>query len=129
MGMYKGAEVNSFGLLSYVRLGTRIHWFKDECFHSFCFHSAQTIFKSFQIQVFFASPSIVPFVVSLQLFKLLERGLEKKLISAGLPDSIVSNQKITIWENLEGLGMEKVGVFFGHLEFITAVWYILWLAS
>jgi hypothetical protein len=28
---------------------------------------------------------------------------------------------------LEGLGMENVGIFFGHLEYryITAIWYIL----
>jgi hypothetical protein len=26
---------------------------------------------------------------------------------------------------LEGLGMEKVGVFNGHLKYIMAVWYIL----
>jgi hypothetical protein len=25
---------------------------------------------------------------------------------------------------LEGLGMEKVGIFFGHLKYITAIWYI-----
>jgi hypothetical protein len=28
---------------------------------------------------------------------------------------------------LEGLGMEKVGVFFGHLEYIMDIWYISWL--
>jgi uncharacterized membrane protein YuzA (DUF378 family) len=22
--------------------------------------------------------------------------------------------------------MEKVGILFGHLEYITAIWYILW---
>jgi hypothetical protein len=26
---------------------------------------------------------------------------------------------------LEALGMEKVGIFFDHLEYITAIWYIL----
>jgi hypothetical protein len=26
---------------------------------------------------------------------------------------------------LEGVGMEKVGIFHGHLEYITAIWYIL----
>jgi hypothetical protein len=26
---------------------------------------------------------------------------------------------------LEGLGMEKVGIFFGHLEYIAAIWCIL----
>jgi hypothetical protein len=23
--------------------------------------------------------------------------------------------------------MEQVGVFFGHLEYISAIWYILWI--
>jgi hypothetical protein len=27
---------------------------------------------------------------------------------------------------LEGLGMEKVGIFFVHLEYIKAIWYIVW---
>jgi hypothetical protein len=32
--------------------------------------------------------------------------------------------KIPIWVNFEGLGMEKVGVFSGSLENITAIRYI-----
>jgi hypothetical protein len=27
---------------------------------------------------------------------------------------------------LEGLGIEKVGIFCGNLDNITAIWYILW---
>jgi hypothetical protein len=27
---------------------------------------------------------------------------------------------------MEGLAMEKVGSLFGHLEYITAIWYNLW---
>jgi hypothetical protein len=27
---------------------------------------------------------------------------------------------------LEGLGNEKVGIFYGYLEYLTAIWYILW---
>jgi hypothetical protein len=27
---------------------------------------------------------------------------------------------------LEGLGMKKVGVVYGLLEYLTAIWYILW---
>jgi hypothetical protein len=27
---------------------------------------------------------------------------------------------------MEGLGMKKVGIFYDHLEYITAIWYILW---
>jgi hypothetical protein len=26
---------------------------------------------------------------------------------------------------LEGLGMKKVGIFYGHVEYITTIWYIL----
>jgi hypothetical protein len=33
--------------------------------------------------------------------------------------------KIPFGKILEGLRMEKVGIFFGHLECITAIWYIL----
>jgi hypothetical protein len=27
---------------------------------------------------------------------------------------------------MESLGMKKVGIFYGHLKYITAIWYILW---
>jgi hypothetical protein len=27
---------------------------------------------------------------------------------------------------LEDLGMKKVGIFYGHLEYIKGIWYILW---
>jgi hypothetical protein len=27
---------------------------------------------------------------------------------------------------LDGLGMNKVGILYGHLEYITAIWNILW---
>jgi hypothetical protein len=34
--------------------------------------------------------------------------------------------KIQTWVNFGGPGMEKVGTFYGHLEHIQAIWYILW---
>jgi hypothetical protein len=37
-----------------------------------------------------------------------------------------SNQKSKFGQILEGLGMKKVGIFYCHLEYITAIWYILW---
>jgi hypothetical protein len=43
-----------------------------------------------------------------------------------LPEGLFSNQKSQFGKILEGLGMEKVGVFFIHLKYITAIWYILW---
>jgi hypothetical protein len=43
-----------------------------------------------------------------------------------LPDGIFSKQKYLFGLVLEGFGMEKVGIFFCHLEYITAIWYILW---
>jgi hypothetical protein len=27
---------------------------------------------------------------------------------------------------LDGLGMENVAIFYGHLEYFTTVWYIIW---
>jgi hypothetical protein len=40
----------------------------------------------------------------------------------------IFKRKILIWVNLgwPGPGMEKVGIFFGRLEYISAIWYILW---
>jgi hypothetical protein len=53
--------------------------------------------------------------------------LEKKavLAFAGLPDGIFSNQKFQFEYILEGLEVEHVGLFYGHLEYIKAVWYIV----
>jgi hypothetical protein len=39
---------------------------------------------------------------------------------------LVSYQKSQFECISEGLGMENVGIFFGHLEYFTAIWYILW---
>jgi hypothetical protein len=38
-----------------------------------------------------------------------------------LPDGIFSNQKSNFGQILEGLGMKKVGIFYGLLEYITAI--------
>jgi hypothetical protein len=43
-----------------------------------------------------------------------------------LPDGLLSNQKSQFGKILEGLGMENVGIFYGHSEYFTAIWYILW---
>jgi hypothetical protein len=47
-------------------------------------------------------------------------------LHAGLPDGIFSNQKSLLGEILKGLGMEKVEIFYRHLEHIVNIWYILW---
>jgi hypothetical protein len=36
-----------------------------------------------------------------------------------------SKQKSEFGKILEGLGIEKIGIFYGHLEFIIAIWYII----
>jgi hypothetical protein len=46
--------------------------------------------------------------------------------AAVLPDGIFSNQKSQFGKILEGLRMEKVGIFRAHLEYARAGWYILW---
>jgi hypothetical protein len=43
---------------------------------------------------------------------------------SGLPDGIVWNQKLQIWVNFGGLTMKEVGIFYGHLVYFTAIWYI-----
>jgi hypothetical protein len=47
-------------------------------------------------------------------------------IVPGLPDGTFSNQKSKFGYILEGHVMKKVGIFYGHLECIEAIWYILW---
>jgi hypothetical protein len=34
--------------------------------------------------------------------------------------------KIKIWIILEGIAIEDVGIFYDHLVYLTAIWYILW---
>jgi hypothetical protein len=43
----------------------------------------------------------------------------------GMPDGMFSNKKSKFGYILEGLGMKKVGIFYGHLEFIMAIWNLL----
>jgi hypothetical protein len=42
-----------------------------------------------------------------------------------LPDGVFANQKSQFGKILEGFGKERVGIFYDHLEYITALWYIL----
>jgi hypothetical protein len=42
-------------------------------------------------------------------------------LKPGLPDGIFSNQKCQFGVILEGLGMEKVGIFLGHLEYVMGI--------
>jgi hypothetical protein len=42
-----------------------------------------------------------------------------------LPDGLFSNQKSTFVYTLEGLAMEDVGIFYGHLVHYTVFCYIL----
>jgi hypothetical protein len=48
------------------------------------------------------------------------------LVSPWLPDGLLSYQKSQFGYILEGLGMENVGIFYDYLEYLTAIWYILW---
>jgi hypothetical protein len=44
----------------------------------------------------------------------------------GLLDGICLNQKSQFGYSLAGLAIEDVGLFYGHLAYFTAIWYILW---
>jgi hypothetical protein len=48
------------------------------------------------------------------------------VLQAGLPDGLFYYQKSQFGYILEGLGMENVGIFYDHLEYIMAFWYNLW---
>jgi hypothetical protein len=47
-------------------------------------------------------------------------------MTSGLPDGLFSNQNVQIVENLEGLRIENVDTFYGHLHYFAASWNILW---
>jgi hypothetical protein len=44
---------------------------------------------------------------------------------SGLPDGLFSNQKSQFGSFLEGLRLENVDIFYGHLESFTNTWDIL----
>jgi hypothetical protein len=41
--------------------------------------------------------------------------------TSGLPDGIISNQKSKFGKILEGLAVEDVVIFYGHLVYFTAI--------
>jgi hypothetical protein len=43
-----------------------------------------------------------------------------------MPAGVFSNQIYLFWQILEGLRIENFGIFYGHFEYFTAIWYILW---
>jgi hypothetical protein len=43
----------------------------------------------------------------------------------GLPDGFFSNQKSQFGQILEGLRLENMDIFYGHLEYSTDIWDIL----
>jgi hypothetical protein len=51
---------------------------------------------------------------------------EESWKKSGLPDGLISNQKSQFGFTLEGLKMENVFIFYGHLEYFMAIWYSLW---
>jgi hypothetical protein len=74
------------------------------------------IFKSFHFTHYFPKPIEMRIVNHVEIW----------LISPVLPDGLFSNPRSHFWENLEGLGMENVVIFYNHLEYFTAIWYNLW---
>jgi hypothetical protein len=51
-----------------------------------------------------------------------EKSVQKHFV-AGLPDFQTKNTNLSFILG-GGLWMENVGIFFGHLEYLTAIWYI-----
>jgi hypothetical protein len=44
----------------------------------------------------------------------------------GVPDGLFSDQKFQFWFIFIGLGMENLGIFYGHLGTFKSIWYIFW---
>jgi hypothetical protein len=70
--------------------------------------------------------TIAPRLISYMAIK-----LKSATLSAGLPDGSFSNQKSKFGLILEGLAMEDVGIFYGHLVhfllfYFMDIWYSSW---
>jgi hypothetical protein len=50
-------------------------------------------------------------------------------LNSGLPDGIFTNQNPNLGKFLEGLAMEDVVIFYGHLVYFTAIWYTLYIET
>jgi hypothetical protein len=68
-------------------------------------------------------------IVALQSEALSEfLNISRNLIEAlgpWLPDGLLTNQNFSFGYILEGLGMENFAITYGHLEYLTAIWYTL----
>jgi hypothetical protein len=58
---------------------------------------------------------------SLQIVSLARR----RLCVSGLPDGLFSNQKSQFGKKFQGLRLENVDTFYGHLEYFMDIWDIL----
>jgi hypothetical protein len=47
-------------------------------------------------------------------------------VRPGLPDGLFSNQKSQFGKNSQGLRLENIDIFYGHLEYSMPIWKILW---
>jgi hypothetical protein len=61
------------------------------------------------------------------MIKLLDESEEVFYRAPGLPDGLLSDQKLESGHILESLAMQDVGVFYGHLVYFMDIWYILQL--
>jgi hypothetical protein len=57
----------------------------------------------------------------------VRRAAQRLLLAqnAGLPDGTFSNQKSQFVYIYEGLCVENVGKFYGHLVYFMAIWYVV----
>jgi hypothetical protein len=51
----------------------------------------------------------------------------QRWVGPRLPDGIFSNPKALFGYISEGLGIDNVGVFCGHLGYFTTIWYVNWI--
>jgi hypothetical protein len=60
-----------------------------------------------------------------QPFSARSRKMASGFNGPGLPDGTFSCQEYQFGYISEGLVMENVDIFYGHLEYFKAIWYIL----
>jgi hypothetical protein len=107
----------------------RLCAFKCKCsdfLHEFCISKPRMNFRYFFTNMYVLDNSKNFFLKNYSVNKFVPQFCFHFVCAPGLPDDLFSDQKLQLVYILEGLAMDDVSVFYGHLLYFVAICYILW---